>query len=622
MLDKVCDQVDHTKPHTDLVRSRNHWRNTESVKKWVAAILWWDWILPWEQFQWLITNEQLRKILQENKLIWVNIRQKLKWYLRKLKSTTNRDEKLKLKQKIVNDLVLLFLLPELKQWKSYPKLTELQKLINKEFIDNEQLMVFIENNTPYSFVEQPIEIITHLDKTKKTDQKTWLVIESCNQIETVIRNSLWRNIAADIDFNEIHIAVIHYMKEIFMFDILHEIPDFPISFSNKDNLSAIIQKIARELRNAIAWKWVKWKIPKTKSWLAAWAYLKWLFAWGYLPRIRSQRALARSNQDEIFSKLDHENMFWIWEDIDLHTPKKKTKESIFDHDENEYKRARVYNFKYNGKIHIITIESRIKGLKSILTKLMADDNYNDVDTMLDMLWFRLILWKNIPEDAKKALLKKMSLLFWKNSYIFKNKGLFEDNIISNLKDHSPLTQQIDRKTRSSANYRDAKFAWFIRWSESSMEMQFFENSDDPNPKWEAHHSLIEAFRIMQWWCRITWFITYDQLMHTINHECFDVNNKSKSWLKFNDILNLSLKRWLVPYSIKHGEYKYVLFGFTGYERLLTGRYPNAEKIHISSSSQKTSSPLQNPDRWFSMDAKTKQDLNEVLANVSLPKFSQ
>lgn len=42
------------------------------------------------------------------------------------------------------------------------------------------------------------------------------------------------------------------MKEIFMFDILHEIPDFPISFSNKDNLSAIIQKIARELRNAIA----------------------------------------------------------------------------------------------------------------------------------------------------------------------------------------------------------------------------------------------------------------------------------------------------------------------------------------------------------------------------------
>ncbi len=133
MLDKVCDQVDHTKPHTDLVRSRNHWRNTESVKKWVAAILWWDWILPWEQFQWLITNEQLRKILQENKLIWVNIRQKLKWYLRKLKSTTNRDEKLKLKQKIVNDLVLLFLLPELKQWKSYPKLTELQKLINKHF---------------------------------------------------------------------------------------------------------------------------------------------------------------------------------------------------------------------------------------------------------------------------------------------------------------------------------------------------------------------------------------------------------------------------------------------------------------------------------------------------------
>jgi len=90
-------------------------------------------------------------------------------------------DKEKEESKLINDIIKLFILPESIK---YPH--SLERLVRSEFIGNSDLKEFVSESTPYSFIEQPIDIIQQLDKSKKVNSKGF-VNEPCKQIEGVIR---------------------------------------------------------------------------------------------------------------------------------------------------------------------------------------------------------------------------------------------------------------------------------------------------------------------------------------------------------------------------------------------------------------------------------------------------
>lgn len=561
-------------------------RNVQHTGKWVASLLA-DKSENFSEYRLYIENEKICTLLDKNPIIWTNIRQKMKSYFRKIKSVSKPEDEERLKKSLKNDIINIFLLPPTKQTEAYPSLPELEKLIQSEFLENSTLHGLIEN-TPYSFVEQPIDILSQLDKMKKKWKNG--VNEDCLQIESVIkkaldRNFFWSGTENSTDFMETHRAVIYYLESIFWLNVLRSISALDLrQVKNSDNLNAITTKLARVLRNGMwgipAIKTSKWKQPLPWD-IVAGMYMKWLFAWWYLPRIRNQREKAKDTQNVIFSKLDA--IFWPWNDRNLNTWPQKVWKWEFSDDENTHKKSRTYTIEHNNKSYVFTVNSRIKSLRSILTKLFSDDNYNDVDSLLDLLGFNIILWAKMPEEVRAQVAIKIAGMLAKNSYIMKNKGLFWEKSLKlvkdGLKENPPLVEKSDKKTRSGQDYKDAKFAWYISESEVGIEVQLFESTEDPNPLGEAHHSLIEAGRAIQGWCRGVGFITWNQADYAIRQECLDEHWQSKSWLPLNEIRRHILNRNLAPYIIRDEEgVPRVIFAFKWYEHLLFKKYTQAQEV--------------------------------------------
>lgn len=552
-----------------------HWvhgfsgRVSDKVTKWVSAIVSWNSILKvWdgtEQLSYYINDSWIRDILQNNPLIVVNIRQKLKSYYRKCKTMQDVDKE-KEESKLINDIIKLFILPESIK---YPH--SLERLVRSEFIENADIKELVSESTPYSFIEQPIDIIQQLDKSKKVNSKGF-VHEPCKQIEGVIRWGLARNNNEHMDVSEIHRAIMHYARTIYRLDIWKNIPDLKnLKISNSENLDIIIERIAKIVRDAFNWKsrsWNAWNMAVT----AAAIYLKWFFAWWYLWRIRINREKSLQKQHETL--IDLEQIFGKWKELTKMSGDKK-RSGEFEKDDDEHERIFEYNYtsEHDGKTYVLEVGTRIKSMKSILTKLVADDTYNDIDSVFDLLWFRIFLW-NTPPEVKKEILLKIGHLYKEHSFILKNKRLFQQQAINDAKREClPLTIESDIKIRSSSAYMDAKFAWHTKKREWTMEFQLFNNKSDPNPKWEAHHTIIEAFRIMQWWVRFTGYITWWQVRQIIHENCIEPNDNSG--LKAENIYKLIFDRWLVPYLIfPKTWHPYVIFWFNWYEHLLTWKYPD------------------------------------------------
>lgn len=86
-----------------------------------------------------------------------------------------------------------------------------------------------------------------------------------------------------------------------------------------------------------------------------------------------------------------------------------------------------------------------------------------------------------------------------------------------------------------------------------IEIQFFANREDPSPKGEAHHSILNAGKVIQGWVRGEHMITAKQVLAVIHQECLDKNQKSLSGLSVQEIFWTLIKNLLVPYTLPVSE---------------------------------------------------------------------
>jgi len=65
----------------------------------------------------------------------------------------------------------------------------------------------------------------------------------------------------------------------------------------------------------------------------------------------------------------------------------KKKSGEFEKDDDEHERIFEYNYtsKHDNKTYVLEVGTRLKSMRSILTKLVADDTYNDIDSVFDLL---------------------------------------------------------------------------------------------------------------------------------------------------------------------------------------------------------------------------------------------
>jgi hypothetical protein len=570
------------------------WRTQEEIWRWVSNILRQGSIV-WVDMAYagIIDDTFLVWLFQDTPILWVNLRQKLKSHLRKNNNQMPSEENEV--RNLAYEILDIFLLPlcQREEW-VYPwTLTSLNEIIIKEIVINRPLWELIEEHTPFSFIEQPTEVLNQLDKNTQDNKR-------CLQIENIIfkalaRNLFWPDTNDKPNFIEIHTAVIYYLDSIFGFDISTSIPELKTTFENsshKDMESMIIDiaKVLRKSMNQTTTKWSNSKWSNSKWWnsydshIATSMYLKGLFAWWYIYRIRKQREQAKVDQKYAFEELD--NLFWEG----LEIPQKKYEknnskdEGKFQEDNNIHERTRKYTIEHDGRVYVFTVNSRIKSIRSIFIKLFADDNYIDADALLDMLWIRVFFeGSNTPEVVRMEIATKIASLFTPNGYIFKNKGLFSDGsvkkMMSQLEAHPPLLEKNWKKTRSSWDYTDAKFSGYLIGWRVWTEIQFFDHENAPDPLWDAHHSILEASRIIQWWCRGVGYIKWSQVAYIIQRECFDEEWLSKSWLPLHMLNKVILGRVLVPYLLprKWENPPSVIFAYRWYERLLEGHFKEEAK---------------------------------------------
>lgn len=558
-----------------------------------------------EQYEGLISTstdgKAIKSMLRVHSYIWQNIKFKYKDYTNKLVQI--REESIwieKVEQEnyartiLTDEIIKMFMKPSAHNPFLKKEKKEILSIIKTEIIDNESLQGYIEGQSINSFIEYSNAKLKNLSErtnwggfwfllgkiSGRTLKESWSE-ESSNTIFKGVKGYVGRILSSGNQeespiqrFNGIFEEVIDYANRIYHIDIYTSLPAFKKK-SKKDGFKDF-DTVGTILRDAMMQWWTPYR--------DATFFIKILYAWGDLPKIKEAQKEAIVAQDAFFIFLNSQGGKCEEENRGEKTSKKaaiETKETI--HREFTY----TYTFE-NGKQKKIKITSRVKSVESILIKLFADEHYGDIDALNDLLGIRMFLGE-LDNDEKTEIIHHFGKFMGKNSAIFKNKWYLDNNQFDALKERwktlnsVPIGIESRLKGRSSLEYKDCKYSGYllekIHKNQVGTEVQFFDTEDEPNPTGVAHHSILDAKKIIQWWYRGAHIITGKQISEVIRLRCFREDN---SWLEFGKIFQ-EIYTTLVPYvepAMRLHDDAQIAFAVKGYEELIHEEFPSMAPLHI------------------------------------------
>lgn len=511
------------------------------------------------QYVQLITDEVIINILDKRPTLWFDIQQRIRKYIYDSEDQKDWDKnKQKWAQtKLIESIISAFLIPEQNTNTShYTSGKDLKKSILHGIIQNKKLFAYIKAKTPPSFIEYPTHKLTKLETSGQV----------LNLLNRIIRRNTGKTGREYIEFNKIFNEIIDNIKSIFGIDIRSSIPGFD-GIKEFTSLNAPADLIHKWLTSK------KWRTPADAALL-----LRAFYAWWGINSIKEAQKNAKQAQKELFSTFDRLGC------VDI--------APLSEDSSREQQRTIKFNVPLSNGTHVpVIIDSGIKSIRSILIKLYADEKYNNIDAVNDLLWARDIL-EEVPLKHRAECIAWFSRFMGDSAFIFKNKRLVDDtrpleDFWQNTNENKePVLVSSEVKLRSSDEYKDCKYSGYISANLSKkpvgIEIQFFENKEDPSPKGEAHHTILNAQKVIQGWVRSEHMITGKQILAVINKECIDENTGySPSELSIQEIFWTLMKKLLTPYTLWDSENtKMVIFWIRDYENLLKEDYPSAHKITV------------------------------------------
>jgi len=511
-------------------------------------------------YEYLIGDEMILGILRRKPTLWSDIQQKIKKFTHNPENTNKHEQIRELTESIMG----AFLIPE-QENDHMNELTndDFQKRISDGIIWNMKLFDYVKEKTSFSFME----CSTHkLAQFRNAGPIRKILIDIVNRNTGTTYNE-------HITFNKIFRKIIEQIKSIFGIDIEKSL----------DWFKGVQWFIDIDAPARIIYQWLSAEVGRSQRDAAL--LLRALYAWWNLDAIYSAQKIAKRAQTRLFDAI---KKLWWYREL--------SKTELLNSDREQQKGLEFHIPLPNVEKYPIIIESGVKSIRSILIKLYADEEYNNIDAINDLLWARVML-EDVPQEYHAECIAWFTRFFWKNAFIFKNKNLLEN--VENLdtlwkKDGKiPLTVKSKINARSSKKYRDCKYSWYldpgISENPVGAEWQFFQHREDPSPTWEAHHTILNAGKIIQWWVRGEHMITAKQVFVIINDECKDKNSHIfPSWLSAKEIFwSLLRKRFLVPYVFWDGQKRIVIFGVKGFEHFLKLDYPSAKRGNIYGNPEKS-----------------------------------
>lgn len=529
-------------------------------------------------------------MIAEYPYIWQNIKFKFKDYTNILKTNASAEDKKIAHDILLDEIIKIFMKPS----EHNPFLTkekkEIRETICAEIIDNDTLVDYISGHSIHSFIEYSNSKLKNLSErkawggfgvlVKNISDRNLIQGESGARgfglIKDVVhyaKNRVFNSNEAGIrSFNSIFKEIIDYANRIFHIDIYKSLPNLKSveKFSDFDMVGTM-------LKNAVASGWAPCR--------DATFFIKALYAWNDILEIKVAHKEALEAPSDFFAFINDgkgkckeitpwqskiTKKLWIW----------KKRESIIH-------RRYVYSHTFeDGTTKDIYISTRVKSVESILIKLFADEHYGDIDALNDLFGVRMFLgW--LTEGEKIQVIHHFGKFMGKNSAIFKNKNYLSETQMSVLKgkwrksNSMPIWIESRLKTRNSKEYRDCKYSGYLRQdihkNQIGTEIQFFNTEDDPNPKGAAHHSILDAKKIIQWWYRGAHIITGKQIAGVIQARCFKEDN---SWLEFEEVYQ-EINKTLVPYVLPKKEMNKnteIAFAVRWYERILEEEFPSMKPL--------------------------------------------
>lgn len=510
------------------------------------------------QYKFLLEDQELINMIDEYPYLWLNLQFKLKAYINSIgKINPLEDTKGEIataKTHLTDDLIKIFMKPSNHNPLSGKPSSHIRETINRTIINNDNLFTYIWAHTANSFIEY-----SNAKLCKLTSIQIGWLLEKITERTT----NEWDN---TIDhFNEIFTEIIHYIQDIFHINMYDTLPFLKSIHSFRD-FTLLGKSLKEEME--------KWGIHYRNATLL----MKAIYAWWHLPRIKDTQKEAFEAQSNLFQYLNEPRGTCTELDISENGNGNLQKRN----------KSFIYTFTFsNGNKKDIKIETRVKGIESILIKLFADEHYGDIDAVNDTLWIRMVLWQLDPHEKIEVI-----AYFWdlmgKNSSIFKNKKNLDQKELDELKvkweskNSTPIGIESKLKTRSHHWYKDCKYSGYIRKKihekQIGTEIQFFDNEEDADPAGHANHSILDAKKIIQWWYRATHIITGQQIAEVLYKRCFDNQWKSISWLSFEEIFTDIHSSLLVPYGYEESQKIQVAFAIQGYEQYLQEEYPSMKKL--------------------------------------------
>jgi hypothetical protein len=510
------------------------------------------------QYKFLLENHELIKMIDEYPYLWLNLQFKLKAYINTIGKINpledTNGEIINAKAHLTDELIKIFMKPSIHNPLSGKSSSHIRTTITDTMVNNVALFLYIWEHTANSFIEYSNAKLCKLSSI----QIGWLL----GKITERTTNE-W-NEAID-HFNEIFMEIIGYIQDIFHINMYDTLPFLKSihSFKNFDHLGVSLKE-----------EMEKWGIHYRNATLL----MKTIYAWGHLTRIKETQKEAFEARDNLIKYLNKPH----GKCAELGTLENK------NWDLQNRNKSFIYTFTFsNGTQKDIKIDTRIKGIESILIKLFADEHYGDIDAVNDTLWIRMALWQLDPHE-KVEIIAYFWGLMGKNSAIFKNKKNLDQKEFDELKtrwantDSNPIGIESKLKTRSNQWYRDCKYSGYIRKEihekQIGTEIQFFDNEEEVDPLGHANHSILDAKKIIQWWYRSTHIITGQQIAEVLYKRCFDNQWKSISWLSFEEIFTDIYISLLAPYGYEESEGIQMAFAIQGYEEYLQEEYPSMKKL--------------------------------------------
>lgn len=506
---------------------------------------------------------KIRVILTDPWLTDFFIRHQTRWIdlcykIRKL-YTANPHKILTEKEKnsLFQEVFPILVSPERKQSvrspQKRPDWSELESIVMSDIIENGQLLWYAIGVTPRSFVESPSSALTNIRSPKGLE----------HYIMNLLQRQNTNNQKPLTQFNEAFWPIIDGIKSIYSIDITQAIPGFK-SVGTFTDLGGPAEYLYRSLTSGD---------PRTREMTTL--FMHALYAWWNIREIQRHREFAKRAQKNIWRLIEKTGFVgglkislagkpWGLEDW-------YSWECIVE---------------VNWKKHHIRVESRVKSLRSTLIKLMGDESYGNIESIKDMLGFRIFL-KEVPRDDWSDIIKAFEWMYGAGAYILKNKNLVsteELEVITRNADNIAPPPVTAKKQRTADWFENLAYSGYISTnidtSEVGFEVQFFEDEESANPQREWHHTILDAKKIVQGWVRNMHFITLPQIIAIFRREMqFDrETNKSPSWLTLAWGV-MSFLNSMGTLFVEEGS-RSAFFSVRGYEYLTRESFPKLREYKI------------------------------------------